>query len=165
MQARVNQLVQTGHPAASAQRIAELEETLKATTQVAEQAVFGAIGVLTDARIWYVYPGARRLENVLCELRGLATAFQLDCDHLVMDTQERRSDLAEGSYQDGAGKAATVHSCCGYQDPCSIQQPGSNGCAHPDQLGQHFGLSPTLCCGVLLLNALGSDRQHLEACL
>ena len=35
MQGRVIQLIQAGHPAASAQRIAELEETLRATTQVA----------------------------------------------------------------------------------------------------------------------------------
>ena len=39
------------------------------------------------------------------------------------------------------------------------------GCSNHPQTGcvvdPHIGLSPTLCCGVLLLNALCSDRQRL----
>lgn len=142
MDARVQELVQGGHPERSASMIAEAERTAQAalrsaqaTLRLAEQAVFDAIQALTAAREWWVGEGSLgACRNDPCaspavRLRSLRATLHLlqagSPDHRQEDDRER------------AGPLAVVHRCVRPPDPAGLPAQAAHGGGDADRMGDY----------------------------
>lgn len=155
MQARIAELVREGHLLHSAERIAQLESSVIATTLVAERAVFAAINVLIANNIWFDPSLWRHLEDI----QGFATAFKLDqsMNHGVV--QVCNPDLPEGDHTSRIGTTKAIHASSGHSDSAQFQQRSEVSGDDTHQLGQHALISPTLCSLVQTLHMLLADRS------
>lgn len=116
--ARIQQLVQEGHPEHSARIIAQLETERDDALKMAEQTVLDAINVLQS--FW----------SVPCKIDALITIH----DH-ILSQQVRSNNNRQDRDQAGVGSAALVHTGQGDQHHWSIY--GDANCSsNANQLGQ-----------------------------